>query len=73
LYVGNIPYTFREQEVEDMFKKFGTIVKVTVVMDQYTGRNKGFAFVEFDDRKNAEEALENYNGFDVEGRRLKLD
>ncbi|KAI7820769.1 hypothetical protein BC939DRAFT_217053 [Gamsiella multidivaricata] len=41
LYVGNIPYSFREPEVEEMFKRFGTIVKVTVVLDQYTGRNKG--------------------------------
>ncbi|KAF9126148.1 hypothetical protein BGW39_006833 [Mortierella sp. 14UC] len=73
LYIGNIPYSFREPEVEEMFKKFGTIVKITVVLDQYTGRNKGFAFVEYEDRKNAEEAMEKYNGFDVEGRRLKLD
>ncbi|KAF9170855.1 hypothetical protein BGX20_008422 [Mortierella sp. AD010] len=73
LYVGNIPYSFREPEVEDMFKKFGTIVKITVVLDQFTGRNKGFAFVEYEDRKDAEEAMEKYNGFDVEGRRLKLD
>jgi RNA recognition motif-containing protein len=42
LYVGNIPYSFREPDVESMFKKFGTIVKVTVVLDQYTGRNKGY-------------------------------
>lgn len=41
LYVGNIPYSFREPEVEDMFKKFGTIIKVTVVLDQVTQRNKG--------------------------------
>ncbi|KAF9993765.1 hypothetical protein BGZ65_010663 [Modicella reniformis] len=73
LYVGNIPYSFREPEVENMFKKFGAIAKVTVVLDQYTGRNKGFAFVEYEDRKDAEEALEQFNGFDVQGRRLKLD
>ncbi|KAG0014900.1 hypothetical protein BGZ81_000202 [Podila clonocystis] len=73
LYIGNIPYSFREPEVEDMFKKFGTITKVTVVLDQYTQRNKGFAFVEYEDRKAAEEAVERYNGFDVEGRRLKID
>ncbi|KAG0054598.1 hypothetical protein BGZ83_010895 [Gryganskiella cystojenkinii] len=73
LYVGNIPYSFREHEVEEMFKKFGPIVQVTVVLDQFTGRNKGFAFVEYEDRRHAEEAKEQYNGFDVEGRRLKLD
>ncbi|KAF9585889.1 hypothetical protein BGW38_000202 [Lunasporangiospora selenospora] len=73
LYVGNIPYSFVEKDVDDLFNKFGTIVKVTVVLDQYTGRNKGFAFVEFEVRKDAEEAMEKYNGFDVDGRRLKLD
>lgn len=42
LYVGNIPYGFREAEVESLFKKYGTIVKITVVLDQHTGRNKGY-------------------------------
>ncbi|KAF9971064.1 hypothetical protein BGZ73_006025, partial [Actinomortierella ambigua] len=73
LYVGNLPYTYRESDVDEMFKRFGKINKVTVVLDQYTGRNKGFAFVEFDDRKDAEDAMEKFNGFDVDGRRLKLD
>ncbi|CAG8697633.1 1369_t:CDS:2 [Ambispora leptoticha] len=73
LYVGNLPYAFREQDVADMFERYGRLRKVTVQLDHYTGRNKGFAFVEFEDRRDAEDAYDKYNGFSVEGRRLKLD
>ncbi|CAG8521525.1 15025_t:CDS:10, partial [Cetraspora pellucida] len=83
LYVGNLPYAFREQDVADMFERYGRLRKVTVQLDHYTGRNKGidwkcywmfsFAFVEFEDRRDAEDAFDKYNGTNVEGRRLKLD
>jgi len=73
LYVGNLPYAFREQDVADMFERYGRLRKVTVQIDHYTGRNKGFAFVEFEDRRDAEDAFDKYNGTNVEGRRLKLD
>nr|CAG8595987.1 15119_t:CDS:2 [Entrophospora candida] len=73
LYVGNIPYTFHENDVADMFERYGRLRKVTVQIDNYTGRNKGFAFVEFEDRKDAEDAYDKYYGANIEGRRLKLD
>ncbi|CAJ0757338.1 16546_t:CDS:2, partial [Entrophospora sp. SA101] len=73
LYVGNIPYTFHENDVADMFERYGRLRKVTVQIDNYTGRNKGFAFVEFEDRKDAEDAYDKYYGSNIEGRRLKLD
>ncbi|CAG8650137.1 17416_t:CDS:2 [Acaulospora morrowiae] len=73
LYVGNLPYSFREQDVADMFERYGRLRKVTVQIDHHTGRNKGFAFVEFEDRRDAEDAFDKYNGTNVEGRRLKLD
>ncbi|PKY25524.1 putative splicing factor SC35, partial [Rhizophagus irregularis] len=56
-----------------MFERYGRLRKVTVQIDHYTGRNKGFAFVEFEDRRDAEDAFDKYNGTNVEGRRLKLD
>ncbi|CAG8554628.1 13451_t:CDS:10, partial [Racocetra fulgida] len=67
LYVGNLPYAFREQDVADMFERYGRLRKVTVQIDHYTGRNKGFAFVEFEDRRDAEDAFDKYNGTNVEG------
>ncbi|KAL1936183.1 hypothetical protein VTP01DRAFT_317 [Rhizomucor pusillus] len=73
LFVGNLPYSFRERDVAAMFDKYGPIAKVTVPIDSITNKNKGFAFVEFEDRRDAEDAFDKYHGFSVEGRRLKLD
>ncbi len=60
LYVGNLPYGFREEEVMDMLGKCGPITSVVVPQDKYTGRNKGFAFVTFEVRMDAEKAKEEY-------------
>ncbi|RUS12866.1 hypothetical protein BC938DRAFT_478369, partial [Jimgerdemannia flammicorona] len=73
IYVGNLPYSFRERDVADLFERYGRLRKVTVLMDNFTSRNKGFAFVEFEDRRDAEDAFDMYNSYSVEGRRLKLD
>ena len=73
LYVGKLPYSFREPDVAQLFERFGRLRKVTVQLDPYTGKNKGFAFVEFEDRRDAEDAFDKYDGFTVEGCRLKLD
>ncbi|KAI8092876.1 uncharacterized protein BX664DRAFT_328365 [Halteromyces radiatus] len=73
LFVGNLPYAFREQDVARMFERYGKLAKITIPIDTLTTKNKGFAFVEFEERHEAQEALDNYQGFSVEGRRLKLD
>ncbi|ORY08100.1 RNA-binding domain-containing protein [Basidiobolus meristosporus CBS 931.73] len=64
---------FRERDVADLFERFGRLRNVTVTIDRYTNRNKGFAFVEFEDRRDAEDAFDKYHNFVVEGRRLKMD
>ncbi|KAI8141319.1 hypothetical protein BJV82DRAFT_620111 [Fennellomyces sp. T-0311] len=73
LFVGNLPYSFREWDVASMFERYGRLVKVTVPIDAVTSKNKGFSFVEFEDRRDAEDAYDKFHGFSVEGRRLKLD
>ncbi|CAO3621732.1 unnamed protein product [Cunninghamella blakesleeana] len=73
IFVGNLPYSFRERDVASLFDRYGKIVKVTIPIDNITTKNKGFAFVEFEERRDAEEVFENFQGFNVEGRRLKLD
>ncbi|CDH50737.1 hypothetical protein RO3G_16588 [Lichtheimia corymbifera JMRC:FSU:9682] len=73
LFVGNLPYDYMEREVASMFERYGKVNKVTVPVDSATQRNKGFAFVEFDQRREAEDAFERLDKFSVEGRRLKLD
>ncbi len=57
----------------EMFEPFGPLVKISLPIDRYTGRNKGFSFVEFQERKDAEAAMEKYLDFELQGRRLKLD
>ncbi|CAG8846137.1 30103_t:CDS:2, partial [Racocetra persica] len=78
LYVGNLPYAFREQDVADMFERYGRLRKVkeiyvNIKIDWKCYWMFSFAFVEFEDRRDAEDAFDKYNGTNVEGRRLKLD
>eukprot|EP01134_Creolimax_fragrantissima_P005373 CFRG5373T1 len=73
LYVGGIPYRWRERDVEDLFDPFGRVATITVTYDRDTGQNKGFAFVTFEDRRDAEDAYDELNGENVDGRRIRLD
>lgn len=73
VYVGNIPYSFIERDVSELFERYGRIRKVTVPMDRFTRRNRGFAFVEFEDRRDAEDAFHKFNDYQIEGRRLRCD
>ncbi|KAI9207790.1 uncharacterized protein BJ171DRAFT_565562 [Polychytrium aggregatum] len=73
LYVGNIPYDFVERDVVDIFEKFGRLKSVSVPVDRITNKNKGFAFVNFIDRRDAEDAKNKYTGFTISNRTLKLD
>lgn len=73
LYVGNLPYDFAEKDVTELVERYGKLVTVKVPQDRYTGRNKGFGFVEFEDRLDAEDALAKLHDFTVDGRRIKLD
>lgn len=73
LFVGSLPYNFVYENVVQLFEPCGRLAKVTVPIDRITGRNKGFAFVEFEDRKDAEKAQAKFNGFQIEDRRLKVD
>ncbi|KAI7899193.1 uncharacterized protein BX663DRAFT_441573 [Cokeromyces recurvatus] len=73
IYAGNLPYDFIERDVANMFERYGRLKSVTVPMDTVTNKNKGFAFIEFEDRRDAEEAYDKFDGFSVEGRRLRLD
>ena len=69
LYVGNLPYSYNEDSLKDMFASYGELTSVAIITDKMTGRSKGFGFVELDDAK-AEEAINEINGKEIEGRKV---
>lgn len=58
LYVGNLSYQCREQDLEELFSQFGNVSSVNVISDKFTGRSKGFAFVEFENDDEGNRAIE---------------
>ena len=72
LYVGNLTYALRSQDLEEVFRQVGEVVSVKVVTDMETGRSKGFAFVEMATDELAVSAIEKLNGKEVSGRALKV-
>lgn len=72
LYVGNLPYSTTEQDLNEAFSQFGIVNDIKVITDRDTGRSKGFAFVTFDNTDEADKAL-SLNGTDFNGRTLKVN
>src|SRR5215468_2180284 len=73
LYVGNLPFSISEAEVEEMFRQIGVVESTNLVTDRDTGRSRGFAFVEMDSREAAEAAIATLNGREIDGRALTVN
>ncbi|MCF7792208.1 MAG: RNA-binding protein [Victivallales bacterium] len=71
IYVGNIAFSASDEELRELFEKHGDVTTAKIIKDRETGRSKGFGFVEMDN--GGEEAIENLNGFEMLGRRLKVN
>jgi RNA recognition motif-containing protein len=70
LYVGNLPYSVNDDALRDMFSDYGNVLSASVISDRMSGRSKGFGFVEIEDDEEAQKAISEMNGKDVEGRNL---
>lgn len=73
LYVGNLNYDANEDQVRELFGTFGDVVDVKIVMDRFTGRSRGFAFVRYDSADSAGKAKEGLNGQPFLGKTLVID
>lgn len=73
LFVGNLPWSASEQQVQEIFAQFGELVDCKLIVDRMSGRSKGIAFVEFADEAAAIAAIEGTNGMDIEGRALVVN
>lgn len=73
LYVGNLSYSVRDSDLQDLFAAHGTVDSAQVIMDRDTGRSKGFGFVEMSSDQEAQAAISALNGKEVEGRNLTVN
>ena len=73
LYVGGLPYSVTDSELQRMFEPHGTVRSAQVIMDRDTGRSKGFGFVEMSSDQEAQTAIQALNGKEVEGRALTVN
>ena len=73
LFIGNLPFNFEDRDVSHLMERFGPLRKITIPMERFSRRNRGFCFVEFEERRDAEDAMQKYQGHPVEGRELRID
>src|ERR1700722_3561855 len=70
LYVGSLPYSVTEEELNNLFSAYGKIESVRIITDKFTGQSKGFGFVEMADGDEAQKAIEAINSMKLNGRTL---
>lgn len=73
VYVGNLPFSFSNEKLSEIFSKFGEVSEAVVIKDKYSGRSKGFGFVTFVEDADAQKAISEMNGSEIEGRALKVN
>ncbi len=70
LYVGSLSYDTKEESLKDLFSQAGTVNSVSIIVDRFSGRSKGFGFVEMSSEQEAKKAIEMFNGKEFEGRNI---
>jgi len=73
LYVGNLPFATTAQELQDLFAPTGAVSAVDLIFDKFTGRSRGFAFVNMASPEDAQRVIEQFHGFDMGGRNLTVN
>ena len=73
IYVGNLSYDTDDQALREVFEKYGTVDTVNVIFDKYSGRSKGFGFIEMPDNSEAQTALDELDGKELDGRNIKVN
>ena len=73
IYVGGLPYSASEQDLQELFSRAGEVSSIAVITDRYTGQSKGFAFVEMESDVEAQTAINSLNGTMLDGRSLTVN
>jgi RNA recognition motif-containing protein len=73
LFVGNLPYTFDEAKLTELFAQVGSVVSAKIITDKYSGRSRGFGFVQMSTDEETKAAIDKFNGFQVDNRPLVVN
>jgi cold-inducible RNA-binding protein len=73
LYVGNLAFDVTDSELQSVFAKAGTCESVSVITDKFSGQSRGFAFVEMSSDAEAQDAIKQFDGYQLKGRALKVN
>src|SRR5437763_5253661 len=73
LYVGNLPFSTTENELQELFAQAGAVQEVTLMQDKFTGKSRGFAFITMGSDQDAQNAINTLNGKAIEGRSLTVN
>ena len=73
IFVGNLNYAITEDDLKEIFEEYGELSSVKLITDKFTGKSKGFGFVEMSDAEEAKKAIEELNGAEVEGRSMVVN
>ena len=73
IFVGNLPFGTTQEELENLFGESGAVTSVNIITDRFSGKSRGFGFVEMDNAEEAESAIERLNGSDLQGRPLTVN
>ena len=73
IYVGNLPWGLSEEDLREAFEAFGEVVSIKIIQDKFTGRSRGFGFVEMPNNEEGEAAISALNGKDLKGREIVVN
>ena len=73
IYVGNLPYSSTDEDLRQAFAAYGEVTSANVIADKFTGRSRGFGFVEMPNAEEAKAAIEGLNGKEMDGRQLRVN
>ncbi|MFO8086645.1 MAG: RNA-binding protein [Bacteroidales bacterium] len=73
IYVGNLDYKIDDQDLKEIFEEYGTVDSAKVISDRYSGKSKGFGFVEMENKEEAEKAIQELNEATIDNRKMLVN
>jgi RNA recognition motif-containing protein len=73
IYVGNLPFNLGEEDLKEIFEEYGEVATTKIISDKFSGRSKGFGFVEMENDAEANNAIKELNNAEVSGRNIKVN